>query len=178
VAIDGIPGTYCNDQRVAGLNRALAEYPDIELLGSIQPGGYNRFDATPVMEDFIAAYGDEIGGVWTANDDMAIGVIEALAAAGMEDVEVAGVDTIGEAVEAIIAGDMTVTLGGDAQGMHGTGILYAYNAVVNGIWPEDKEIFWEPPIVTAENAEEILDMWFTNYAGHDWQTMCELLGGE
>ena len=77
VAIGGLPGTGSAEDRYEGLKRALNEYPGIELLG-YQSGDYNRVKAVKVMEDFLSAYGNKIDGIWCANDDMAVGAIEAV----------------------------------------------------------------------------------------------------
>jgi hypothetical protein len=34
--------------------------------------------------------------------------------------------------------------------------------------PEEQFMFWEPPVVTADNVEQIKQDWFDNYQPHDW----------
>ena len=82
----------------------MKEYPGITLLES-QPGDFDRFAAAPVFEDMYIKYGDQIDGVWCANDDMAMGVIEACLNAGMTDVIVMGFDTNRWALRELQAGN-------------------------------------------------------------------------
>jgi len=172
VALEGIPGLQTSNDRRKGLEKAMSENPDIKLLGA-DTGMFNRTKSLAVMESFISNYGSQINGVWTANDDMSIGAIEAIKSAGLKDVKVGGIDATVEVVKAIIDGDAVVTLGGDAKGMHGLGIMTAFDAL-NGEWPSkgDKMIFWKPPVVTPANAAQYYKDNFTDaYPGHPWQEM-------
>ena len=78
-------------------------------------------------------------------------------------------DTINEYCEAIIDGDMLVSLGGDAKGMHGIGVLLAFDAI-NGNRQADGEkvIHFAPPVVNIDNAQEYYDANFTNYEPRPW----------
>lgn len=81
VVLRGIPTTLDNE-RVEAFQAAL-EGSDKEIL-DMQHGNWNRDDAFNVMQDYLAKY-PEIDAVWAADDDMAIGVLEAIAQAGRED---------------------------------------------------------------------------------------------
>ena len=76
---------------------------------SYQFADWNRGQAENRMSRLIEQYGDEIELVISNNDEMALGVVLALKAAGMNpgtDVKVIAIDGQAEAVEAIIAGEM------------------------------------------------------------------------
>jgi ribose transport system substrate-binding protein len=108
VHIDGVPAASTAQARKKGLERALKEYPGIELLTS-QPGQYRRLPAVQVFENLMQRY-PEIDAVVSANDDMAVGIAEALAAAGRGGkTKVTGVDGIPDATAAIAAGKMFAT---------------------------------------------------------------------
>ncbi|MDO5530108.1 MAG: ABC transporter substrate-binding protein, partial [Paracoccus sp. (in: a-proteobacteria)] len=81
VVLRGIPTTLDNE-RVEAFQAAL-EGSGKEIL-DMQHGNWNRDDAFRVMQDYLARY-PEIDAVWAADDDMAIGVLEAIAQAGRED---------------------------------------------------------------------------------------------
>ncbi len=81
VILRGIPTTLDNE-RVEAFEAAL-EGSEIEILDA-QHGNWNRDDAFAVMQDYLSKYA-EIDAVWAADDDMAIGVMEAIAQAGRED---------------------------------------------------------------------------------------------
>lgn len=81
VVLRGIPTTLDNE-RVEAFQAAL-EGSDKEIL-DMQYANWNRDDAFNVMQDYLAKY-PEIDAVWAADDDMAVGVLEAIAQAGRED---------------------------------------------------------------------------------------------
>ena len=80
IHIDGVPAASTAQARKRGLEKALKENPGIELLAS-QTGQYRRLEAVKVFENLMQRY-PEIDAVVCANDDMAVGVAETLAAAG------------------------------------------------------------------------------------------------
>ncbi|WP_308915880.1 ABC transporter substrate-binding protein [Jannaschia sp. LMIT008] len=83
VALRGIPTTIDNE-RVAGFEEAI-EGSGIEVL-DMEHGNWNRDDSFTVMQDFLSKHG-EIDAVWASDDDMAIGVLAAIEAAGRDDVQ-------------------------------------------------------------------------------------------
>jgi ribose transport system substrate-binding protein len=114
VALQGRLDTDPARKRFAGLQQVLAQTPGVTLLDQ-QAANWDRTAAFPTMRAWLARYGDRITGVWAANDDMALGAIEALRAAGLAGkVPVVGVDGIPEAIDAIERGEMTATVSSDA----------------------------------------------------------------
>ncbi len=81
VILRGIPTTLDNE-RVDAFEKAI-EGSGIEILDK-QHGNWNRDDAFTVMQDYLSKY-PQIDAVWAADDDMAIGVQEAIAQAGRTD---------------------------------------------------------------------------------------------
>lgn len=105
VHIDGVPAAITAQNRKKGFDRAVKENPGIELLAS-QPGNYRRLPAVQVFENLMQRF-PVIDAVFCANDDMAVGVAEALAAAGRgNNTKVVGIDGIPDATSAIAAGKM------------------------------------------------------------------------
>ncbi|MGA0540663.1 ABC transporter substrate-binding protein [Neotabrizicola sp. VNH66] len=78
VILRGIPTTLDNE-RVDAFEKAI-EGSGIEILDK-QHGNWNRDDAFTVMQDYLSKY-PQIDAVWAADDDMAIGAMEAIAQAG------------------------------------------------------------------------------------------------
>ena len=102
VVLRGIPTTLDNE-RVDAFQKAL-EGSDKEIL-DMQHGNWNRDDAFNVMQDYLAKY-PEIDAVWAADDDMAIGVLEAIAQAGREkDMVVVGGAGMKEIISRIMESD-------------------------------------------------------------------------
>ncbi len=103
IHIDGNPAAITAQQRKVGFEKALKEYPGIELLAS-QPGQYRRLPAVQVFENLMQRY-PQIDGVVSANDDMAVGVVEALTTAGRANKTlVVGIDVIPDAAALIKEG--------------------------------------------------------------------------
>jgi ribose transport system substrate-binding protein len=107
VAIEGTPVAPTSRDRTVGLRKALAETPAIRLAGS----GVGYFQQAPAREEMarLLAEHAEIDGVWTSNDVMAFGVLEALAAAG-RTAKVVGVNGLPEAIDHIERGTMQASV--------------------------------------------------------------------
>ncbi len=105
VFIGGVPAAITAQQRQKGFERALKEFPGIELVAS-QPGQYRRLPAQQVFENIMQRL-PVIDAVVAANDDMAVGIVEALIAGGRGDkTVVSGVDVISDAASLIRDGKM------------------------------------------------------------------------
>jgi ribose transport system substrate-binding protein len=107
VVIDGTPAAPTNRERVRGYQRAFSEYPGIRVLGS-GVGNYQQPDAKRVMTKFLGEH-PEIDAVLSANDSMALGVLEALKEAGRSSI-VIGINGILPAIKQIEAGSMLASV--------------------------------------------------------------------
>jgi ribose transport system substrate-binding protein len=79
VALRGMP-VEIDAERFDTFAAELKKHPGIQLLGA-QPGNWNRQDAHAVMQAFLTKF-DHIDAVWAADDDMALGVAQAIREAG------------------------------------------------------------------------------------------------
>ena len=107
VAIEGTPAAPTSRDRTVGLRKALAGTPAIQLAGS-GVGYFQQAPARQEMARLLAEHGD-IDGVWTSNDVMAFGVLQALAAAG-RTAKVVGVNGLPEAIDNIERGAMQASV--------------------------------------------------------------------
>ena len=166
VALLGTLGTSVAEERAVGLEKALGEYPDVQLL-SKQTGEFRRDLGMKVMEDFLSANSD-IGAVWNANDEMALGAIMAIKNAGRQDeIIVGGMDLNDEAVEAVIKGDYAFTLGGHwLMGGFVSTMMYDY---LNGFMftPEESWVELQLPSITNEEEAAKLKEKYLPYPS-DW----------
>src|SRR6478609_9324021 len=103
VALDGTPSARTARDRAEGLRRAVAGHPGIELIDS-RIGYLQRAPAKAAMEELLARH-PQIDGVWTANDMMAFGAVDALTASG-RTAAVVGVNGLPEAIANIERGTM------------------------------------------------------------------------
>lgn len=103
--LEGKPGVSTSEERVAGFNDAIANYPGINLLDS-QATDWDRAKANTIMENWLQIY-DDIDGVMSLTKDTGLGAIEAMKAAGRND-EILSMtfDIDDETIEAIQNGDL------------------------------------------------------------------------
>jgi len=102
VVLRGIPTTLDNE-RVDAFTAAI-DGSGINVL-DMQHGNWNRDDAFNVMQDFLSKY-DDIDAVWAADDDMAIGALEAIDQAGRTgDMWVVGGAGMKEIIQRMMDGD-------------------------------------------------------------------------
>jgi len=85
VIIEGIP-TPINTIRVDTINAVADQYPGIEILDS-QPGEWNQQKALSVMENYLQKY-PQIDAVYTCDDDMLKGALQAYQESGRDDIKV------------------------------------------------------------------------------------------
>jgi ribose transport system substrate-binding protein len=141
VALQGRLDTDPAQARYKGLEQVLAENPNVKLLDQ-QTANWDRTAAFPIVQAWLTKYGAEIKGIWAANDDMALGALEALRAAGLAGkIPVVGVDGIPEAIQAVEKGEMLVTVSSDATYQGSIGLALGY-CIVTGQLPPAKE--WDP----------------------------------
>ena len=120
-----------------------------------QTSNWRRDTAQDLMTNWLSS-GEQFDAVFANNDESAIGAIQALKAAGisMDDVVVGGVDATQDALVAMQAGELDVTVFQNAAGQ-GSGSLDAALKLARG---EDvPNVVWIPfELVTPANIDEYL----------------------
>ena len=112
VELTGTAGASVAQDRHDGFVEGIRNYPEMKIIAS-QTADFTRSTGQKVMENILQSKGKEITAVYTHNDEMALGAITALKAAGLapnKDVIVVSVDGEKAALEAIIRGDMGATV--------------------------------------------------------------------
>jgi ribose transport system substrate-binding protein len=112
VELTGTAGASVARDRSQGFKDAIQNSPDMKILTS-QTGDFSRAEGQKVMENIIQAQGKAITAVYAHNDEMALGAIQALKAAGMnpgKDVLIVSVDGEKAGLEAITRGEMNITV--------------------------------------------------------------------
>jgi len=120
-----------------------------------QTANWSRDEAQNLMTNWMSS-GEEFDFVIANNDEMAIGAIQALKAGGydMGDVEVGGVDATQDALVAMQAGELDVTVFQDANGQ-GAGSVNAAVALANGE-AVDQKVYIPFKLVTPDNVGDFL----------------------
>jgi inositol transport system substrate-binding protein len=115
-----------------------------------QTANWSRDEAQDLMTNWLST-GEPFDAVISNNDEMAIGAIQAMKASGisMDDVVVGGVDATRDALLAMAAGELDVTVFQDAAGQ-GIGAVDAALALAHGEDVEQK-VYVPFQLVTPEN---------------------------
>lgn len=156
IEIQGTAGASATVDRHDGFVEAL-EGSGLTIVAT-QNADYLRENALKFMEDQLQRFGPgEIQAVYAHNDEMALGAIQALEAAGrLDEVKVLGIDGQETAFEAIKAGKMTASF--TYPFVAPEGIQTAY-AVAKGE-PVEAEIILPGKVVDASNIDEMLGTGF------------------
>ncbi len=132
LVMQGMLANTANTTRMEGLKKALAENPGIEVLDS-QAGDWDTKKALAITETWLSRYSD-IDGVWCASDGMALGIVQALKARGLDKkVKVTGVDGVSDAINAVGSGELVCTIANNGWMQGGYGVAYAYAAYTGKI---------------------------------------------
>lgn len=108
VELEGIPGSSAARERGEGFHKAIDSIDGIEVVAK-QAADFDRAKGLTVMENILQGNKD-IQAVFAHNDEMALGAIQAIKAAGLENVIVVGFDATDDAVKAVKEGRMTGTI--------------------------------------------------------------------
>lgn len=107
--IEGQPGVFAAGQRTAGFTETINAASGFEVVASI-PANWSRELAFNAASTILQQHPDLIG-FYANNDGMALGVVEAVKAAGKQDqTAVFGTDGVSDAYTSIRAGDLTGTV--------------------------------------------------------------------
>ncbi|SPJ24856.1 Ribose import binding protein RbsB [Palleronia abyssalis] len=151
VVLRGIPTTIDN-MRVEGFEQAI-EGSGINII-DMEHGNWNRDDSFNVMQDFLQKH-EQIDAVWASDDDMAVGVLAAIEAAGRDDIQfVLGGAGMKEMVQRVMEGDemipadVTYPPAMIATAIEMTAVGLTSSAPVSGTFTIGSVL------ITPENAEE------------------------
>lgn len=125
LVLEGVPGGQTATDRKTGALKALAEYPDIEVISLT--GEWQTAKAQAVTEDVLTANPD-LAGIFASNDMMAIGAVTALAAANL-NIPVCGFDAIPAALEMTRDGRLGATIAQFPGKMGFLGVEYAVRVI-------------------------------------------------
>lgn len=153
VILQGNLSQEAAQQRTEGVKQVVAKFPDITITKE-QTGNWDRAQGLAVMENWLAT-GDQIDAVASNNDEMAIGALSAIDAAGkLGQIIVGGVDASADALDEMDKGRLNVTVFQNAKGQ-GEGGIAAAVALARG--QEVEQITWIPyELVTPENYKDYM----------------------
>ena len=147
--IEGQPGVFAAGQRTAGFTETIAEGP-FEVVASV-PANWSREEAFNAASTILQQHPDLVG-FYANNDGMALGIVEAVAAAGLSDgVAVFGTDGISDAYASIRDGGLTGTVDSFPVLTGEVGMEVALRLLAGQDLP--RVVATPQALVTAENLE-------------------------
>ncbi|NPV52015.1 MAG: substrate-binding domain-containing protein [Firmicutes bacterium] len=171
VIIEGPIGQSAQIERRKGNLQVIQKYPDVKVL-EMKTANWSRAEALSLMENWLSAYPGKINGVIGQNDEMALGAIQALKAAGIDPktVPTAGIDGVTDALIAIKNGEMASCTLQDATGQAQGALDLALRALIGESYKPQAECWkymdwgksmkkvynvpWVP--VTKDNVDKLL----------------------
>jgi ribose transport system substrate-binding protein len=119
IELQGVPGTSAARDRGEGFHAAVDGVAGIEVVAS-QPADFDRTKGLNVMENLLQSNPD-VNAVFAHNDEMALGAIKAIEAAG-KTVLVVGFDGTDDGIAAVQAGSMAATVAQQADRIGSMGV--------------------------------------------------------
>lgn len=162
IALQGILDTAAAKDRFAGLEASLKKNTGVKLLDQ-QAANFSRAEALTVTKTLLTKHGEHVKGIWAANDDMALGALEALQQQGLAGkVAVVGIDAVPDAVKAVQGGTMTATVSSDGAWQGGIGLAIGYcvatgKLAVKDIAAANRAFFAEQFLITKDNAADFVE---------------------
>lgn len=153
VEIQGIMGTNVAQNRSAGFNEIIKANPGMKIVAT-QVADFDRAKAMSVMENILQA-NPHIDGLYAANDEMLLGALEAIDAAGrLDEITMIGCDAIDDTLAAIRAGKVEATIA-EPPFFLGKAILNTAFDYLNGKTVEPTVIL-KNSLVTKDNVDKIV----------------------
>jgi ABC-type sugar transport system substrate-binding protein len=152
IELSGTTGSGAANGRAQGFREKLN--PNIKIIDT-QTGNFTRAEGKPVMEAFLKKYAGQIQGAFIHNDDMAIGAIEAMKAAGLKpgDVKVVSVDGTRGGFQAMVDGWIQADV--ECNPLLGPQVMDLAVKLMNG-QPIVKEVLTEESVYFPDKAQELL----------------------
>ena len=112
IELEGTPGAAPAIDRKKGFAEAIKAHPEMKVI-TAQSGDFETGKGKEVMETLLQQHGKTVTAVYAHNDNMALGAIEAIKAAGKKpgtDILVVSIDAVKAAFQAMVAGELNCTV--------------------------------------------------------------------
>ena len=157
VILEGTVGASAAVGRSKGFNEAMDASPNkakYKILAS-QTGDFTRQKGQEVMESFLKSYRDDIDVLFAQNDDMALGAIQAIEAAGLKpskDIVIVGADAVKGMFQAMIDGKANATV--ECNPLQGDLFFETCKKILAGE-SVPKSVYVEEGVFDTTNAAEV-----------------------
>ena len=153
VQLEGTPGSAPASDRKSGFEEIIAQHPRFRIIHSV-PGDFARAQAETAMAAILKSGTARIHLVYAHNDDMALGAITAIEAAGLKpgkDILLVSIDAVRAAFEAMIAGKLNATV--ECNPLMGPQLMTSVTEVVSGR-PISKRTVVDESVFTMDTARQ------------------------
>lgn len=178
--ITGTPGNTTATERILGVEKAIAEYPNVKLVGQ-ESGNESRVDTQPVIEDLLTAHPD-VKAVIAHNDDSAVAVINTLKDRGMTDVKVGGIDALDEFLDDMKnGGNAAATVAIHGSWFGGYNVVRLYDAYKGVEYTQAESMMFQDSLTidTAEAAAKYQEVVYqADPLPFDWSAMSRSISGD
>ncbi|WP_226552632.1 sugar ABC transporter substrate-binding protein [Celeribacter naphthalenivorans] len=174
VHIWGLP-TPTDAFRTAGVMRAAAEYPGIEVVGNLRTQ-WDRESGRDAMLSMITAHPD-LKGVMAQNDSIAEGVLAVLDERDRTDIPVVGIDGLPDGLNAVKSGRLAATHSSLPAYQAAFMVTSVFDAL-NGWKPSlpERMMYTESALITEDNVQHYLDnLYGADGPAYDWTKMSRTL---
>jgi ribose transport system substrate-binding protein len=137
--LEGIPGHETGDSRLRGFRDGVAKAAGATIVAS-QPANWERDQGFTVFQNMLQAH-PEITALFACSDLMALGAVEAIAAAGRTGtIKVIGFDALEDARTAIQAGRMEASVAQSPKDMGRIAVESAATLLSGGTVPAEQKV--------------------------------------
>lgn len=152
IVLQGVAGTSASRDRGKGFAEGIAKYPNIKVVAS-QPANFDRTQGLDVATNLLQSH-PNAKGIFTENDEMALGALQALGARAGKDVFVVGFDGTEGGLKAVKDGTMAATIAQQPAKLGATAVEMAV-ALIKGEKVEAQAPV-EVKTVTKDNVADFL----------------------
>lgn len=157
VILEGTVGASATTGRGNGFNDALKESPNKDMYNILasQTGDFTRQKGQEVMESFLKSNPKDIDVLFAMNDDMALGAIQAIEAAGLKpakDIIIVSVDGVKGIFQAMIEGKSNATV--ECNPLQGDLFFSTAEKILKGE-SVPKSVFVEEGVFPADTAKDV-----------------------
>ncbi|WP_406021669.1 ABC transporter substrate-binding protein [Succinivibrio sp.] len=157
VILEGTVGASATTGRGNGFNDAMndSDNKDKYKILASQTGDFTRQKGQEVMESFLKSNRNDIDVLFAMNDDMALGAIQAIEAAGLKpskDIIIVSVDGVKGIFQAMMDGKANATV--ECNPLQGDLFFKTAQKILKGE-AVPKSVFVEEGVYTSDNAAEV-----------------------
>jgi len=155
VNLQGIPGDKTMIDRNGGAHEVLDAAGNGYVFVAEQPADFSRDKGLSVTENVLTGLSETPQAIIAANDDMALGAVQAVEARGLSDqIAIYGYDGSADALRAVRDGRLAATVDQFPGEQGRTAVRVLVDFIRNGTKPESDNILIDPIAITADNIDQ------------------------